>query len=560
MHRRIAWSRWALLSLMVLAMAATVRYRLVGTDGRAWQSAINNDGKGYYEYLRAPLVEGRLDGRHGEPWMFAEAGEGRVIKYFAGTALVQAPYVLAAHAYTLLLARGPEDGYSLHYHLAITISAWVSLLLGLWCTRRLLIDMGQGDRTVALVLVAITLGTGLLVQAVVHPGMSHVHSFAAVAALYLAVRRAMARSDGRRWLLVGLLTGMVFILRPVDLLALGALPLIATGIPWRPGSMRPPHGAALLLGAAIPLLVQAALWYVQCGEWVVRPYAGEGFHWDRPAVLHQLFSARNGLLFYWPVLLLALPGMLLLAVRRPRRSLPYLLSLAAFAYVTSAWWNWSYGDAFGQRPYVDVLAMLAVPMAATLASGPRAYRRLLLLALLVPGTALNLFQSWQYATGVLVPARLYGATYAHVFLRTTPGLGRQLGGMRELPPYAPNGMRTLLRVNSPWKPDSTHTMSFVLPGSDAGAGWWHLDLAITRTLLPNADASGTSVLLHAPGWPGAGVRFGLEHVPGSGPGTRRWENALHLPPQRAGDTLRVQLRPAEGMRIDSLSLQVRVPR
>ena len=62
MPRRIPWSRWAILLIMVLTVGSSLRYRLVGTDGRAWQSAINNDGKSYYEYLRAPLVEGRLDG------------------------------------------------------------------------------------------------------------------------------------------------------------------------------------------------------------------------------------------------------------------------------------------------------------------------------------------------------------------------------------------------------------------------------------------------------------------------------------------------------------------
>jgi hypothetical protein len=560
MPRRIPWARWAILSIMVLAMAASLCYRLVGADGRAWQSAINNDGKGYYEYLRAPLVEGRLDGDHGEPWMFAQVGDRRVIKYFAGTALFQAPFVLVAHLHTLFLSQGPEDGYSLQYHLAIVLASWFSLLGGLWCTRKLLLELGYPEAVTALVLLAITLGTGLLVQAVVHPGMAHVHAFAMVAALYLATRRALAGHTPQRWLLVGLAAGMVFIIRPVDVLALAALPLVAVGVPLHAANRRARNLLALALGALLPLLLQSAIWKVQCGEWSIRPYAGEGFHWDRPALSQQLFSARNGLFFYWPVLLLVLPGLVVLARRHPLRAVPFILGLAAFAYVTSAWWNWSYGDSFGQRPYVGLLAMLALPMAAALGSLPALPRYLLIALLVVPATALNLFQSWQYATGILVPARMDLRTYRFSFLRTTPGLGRQLGGIQELPPYAPRGMDTVLATRVAWWPDSTGAMRFVLPGGDHGEGWWHWELGITRSLGEGGTAEGAEVVLHAQGWPGSGVRTKLEHLPGLSAGTVRWRNALNLPPQAAGDTLLVRITHGVDLRIDSLELRVWAPR
>jgi hypothetical protein len=556
MPRRIPWSRWAILLIMVLTVGASLRYRLVGTDGRAWQSAINNDGKSYYEYLRAPLVEGRLDGQHGQPWMFARAGDGHVLKGFAGTALVQTPYVLAAHAYTLLFAQGPEDGYSLQYHLAIVLSAWVSLLLGLWCMRRMLLGLGYGERVIAAVLVAVVFGTGLLVQTVVHPGMTHVHSFAAIAGLLLAFRGALARGGAGRWLAVGVLLGLVIILRPVNILVLAALPLTSTGITPHASTMRLRHLAAGVLGSGLLLLVQASLWYVQCGEWLVRPYADEGFHWDRPALLEHWFSPRNGLFFYWPVLLLVLPGLVVLALRHTRSAIPFILGLAALAYVTSAWWIWSHGDAYGQRPYVDLLAVLAIPMAAALAAGTMLYRALLVVLVLVPATALNVFQSWQYTTGILVPSRLDMTTYRYFFLRTTPGLGRQLGGIQELPPYAPRGMGTVLATRTAWWPDSTGAMPFVIPTVAAGDGLWHVDLAITRTLQPGADATGATVMMHARGWPDAGLRFTLEQLPGLSAGTVRWPNASHLPPQQGGDTLLIRIQHPPGLRIDTLELRV----
>ncbi len=560
MLRRMSWSERAIVVVMTIAVLGSLRYRVVGDNGRAWQSAINNDGKGYYEHLRAPLVEGRLDGEHGEPWMFARAGEGKVIKYFAGTALLQSPYVLAAHAYTVLFSRGPQDGYSLQYHLAIICSALVSLCLGLIFTRRLLLAMGHGEVAAAFALVAIGLGTGLLVQAVVHPGMSHVHSFAAVAALLWTSRRAWEQPSWSRYAIVGAALGLVIILRPVDLLVVGALPLATLGLARPSHLLRLQNLIAFALALGALLMVQSTLWYIQCGEWLIRPYAGEGFHWDRPAIMQHLFSARNGLLFYWPVLLLVIPGAWMIIRRHPVRAFPFIMCLLGFAYVTSAWWNWSYGDSFGQRPYVDVMALLALPIAAVMGAG-RAWRTVLL----VVGTLailLNLFQSWQYANWVLVPARIDLVRYGHVFLRTDAGRARELGGLQELPPYAPQGMVTVLDVTTQWQPDADGHMVWVMPHGTQAPGLWFLELDIRRTnLLPGA-AHDASVHLSgsSTGWSRAGIRFGLDHVPDPGATSMRWNNSAHLPPQQAGDTLRLHVDHAAGCRIDALEVRVFAPR
>ncbi|MBK8340180.1 MAG: hypothetical protein IPK99_09435 [Flavobacteriales bacterium] len=242
MFRIATPSRWAIVLLMVISMCASVRYRLLGDDGQAWKYAINNDGKGYYEHLRMLLLDGDI---HGEPWMFTPAGDSEVIKFFVGTAVVQAPFVLVAHLHTLLFAEGLEDGYSLQYQLAIVLSALVSLLLGLWFTRELLLRIGIGEIATAFTLVAITLGTGLLVQAVVHPGMSHVHSFAAVAGWLLAVRHACAQPKPSRWALAGGLLGLVIVLRPVDVLIIAGLPLATLGVVPSMPRVRPKRSGVL---------------------------------------------------------------------------------------------------------------------------------------------------------------------------------------------------------------------------------------------------------------------------------------------------------------------------
>ncbi|MBK7751289.1 MAG: hypothetical protein IPI41_01430 [Flavobacteriales bacterium] len=560
MFRLATPARWAIVLVMVIAIGGSLRYRLLGDHGQAWKYAINNDGKGYYEHLRVLLVDGDFRSEHGESWMFAPAGDGKAIKFFVGTALIQAPYVLAAHAYTLLFSNGPQDGYSLQYHLAIVLSALVSLLLGLWFTRGLLLGMGVGEFATAFMLVAITLGTGLLVQTVVHPGMSHVHSFAAVAGFLLAARRAWSLGGAWRWMLVGGLLGLVIILRPVDMLLLLGLPLATMGIAPPAHKTRWNDLACFAIAFGAVLLVQGAAWYVQCGEWIVRPYSNEGFHWDRPAFLQHLFSARNGLLFYWPVLLVLVPGLWTLAQRTPYRAAIFVMFLALFGYVTSAWWNWSYGDSFGQRPYVDILALFAIPMAFAIDPKRGRWQRWIVYAC-IPLILLNVFQSWQYATHVLDPARMDLSKYAYVFLRTDPARGAALGGIQDLPPYAPQGMFPVLDTNATWQPDSSGTMHWIVPPARAGSGLWYVELDITRTEFEPGATQRIEALVDgsSTGWPGEGVRFKVEHLPVANPGTKGWNNTLRMPPQTAGDTIALHLDVPNGCRMDAAFLRVMAP-
>ncbi len=561
MWGRASLSHWSIVALLCISIASSFAYRIIGPDGRAWQSAINNDGKGYYEYLRAPLVEGPGAKDHGEDWMFASAGGGKVIKYFVGTALFQAPFVLAAHAYTMWFADGPEDGYSIQYHLAIILSAWVSLLLGLLFTRRLLLDLGFVDTVVAWILVAITLGTGLLVQVVIHPGMSHVHSFSAIAASMLFLRRSLWNGSVRHHIIAGALLGLVFILRPVDLLVLVALPLILFGS-GPPRHRRPGHGIfAACLAFLCVASVQAFAWRYQCGEWIIRPYAGEGFHWGRPAFLEHLFSARNGLLFYWPVILLVPVGMIGLYRRSRMATLSLLLFLLSFGYVTSAWWNWSYGDAFGQRPYVDVLALLAIPMAAAFGTGAATARTgLLIVAAMF--TLLNLFQSWQYATGILDPAQMTSEKYATILFRTDPSAGASLGGIHDLPPYAPRGMTTVLDTTEMWRPNGSSFLQWSIPEAPSTIRNWYVELDLYRIRLTNDPAPNDTLVLsgNSDWWPRNGIPFNLEQVPHDERIAVLWRNSLRIPPQEEGDTIRLWHLGAGAFRIDSVHIRIRAPR
>lgn len=96
--------------------------------------------------------------------------------------------------------------------------------------------------------------------------------------------------------------------------------------------------------------------------------AGEGF--TRPFLegfLGQLISPYRGLLWYNPVLLLALPGWLLL--RRARQAAAWLIFALVLASVGafSTWWSWEGGIAWGARFTLTITPLMAACLAPLVA-------------------------------------------------------------------------------------------------------------------------------------------------------------------------------------------------
>ncbi len=49
--------------------------------------------------------------------------------------------------------------------------------------------------------------------------------------------------------------------------------------------------------------------------------------------------------------------------RRRDIALPVTVAFLPFWYLVSAWYDWSFSDGFGQRAFIDILPLLALPMA-----------------------------------------------------------------------------------------------------------------------------------------------------------------------------------------------------
>jgi hypothetical protein len=343
---------------------------------------LHGDGHGYYAWLPALLIQrdpsfhATVDGFY--PGRPEQLGLTRVpetnryaSKYTLGVALLQTPFFLLAHAWTWFM-RAPEpwdwwkyqyptDGYSLFYIHAAGLAGLAYGLAGLAILRRLL-RARFGDAAATATLAVLLLGTSLLHYIAAENTMSHAYSFFLFGCF---LHRAFAWDRSPTWRLalqLGILGGLIGLVRLPNLILLGILPLL------RPAEFRTrlPQIAAIGLLAVACFLPQVLAWRYATGVWFSSGYNahGEGFNWLRPKVLPVLFSIKKGLFFYAPCLLAAVAGF-----RSLRRSdAPLATALASMlglaTYVISAWWMWWYGGSFGHRAFVEWLVLLAFPLAA----------------------------------------------------------------------------------------------------------------------------------------------------------------------------------------------------
>ncbi len=403
--RRVLW----VLAAVLLAVTNNINW-----GGEHWRTVLQADAKGYHAYLPALVVHHDLhfgflelaDSLSSTPalrYEYRTAPTGDTInKYWFGTALLQAPFSLATHG--LLKATGhPAPGHGKPYVMAVCLAAIAYALIGLWAVGRLLAEWSVDDPWRGLSLAALLLGTHLFYYTIVAPGMSHVYSFALVSLLLLAGRRYAA--DGRaQWLpLMGALTGLLVLVRPVNGLAVLALPIVTGGrtvFLQRVRGLRhqaPALVAAVAVGALLAGL-QPVIHWISTGHWWVDSYPGEHFHWSDPHMVDILLSYRKGLFVYTPLCALALLGLPPMWRRSHFSALGWMAFMMLLTYVLSSWWNWWYGGSFSARPFVEYLPLFALPLGLALHAARRAQRTALLtaMALLVLLCQLQTYQARYY--------------------------------------------------------------------------------------------------------------------------------------------------------------------
>lgn len=580
----------------VLGVAATVAFA-VGDD--AWGRSLREpsaDAAYYYVYLPSLVLDGDLDFTDEyavtKNWYrLGPAKAGRPSNVFGiGPAVFQLPAFVAGHG--LAAAAGARgDGFS-RWETALVLWTGIPCALGaMLLAYRLARRRVGGPVPAYLGALLAAAGGPLLYYAIRQPG--YAHPYAALFAALLVERWDASYGAGgaggaggprslRTWIVLGAAAGAAALARPQ--LALWALLLPAAAIDdlRRRGGV--PLGriaarwAAAGAAAVIVFSPQLLAWKALYGAWYVVPQGAGFLRWDAPAWSEALFSSRNGLLPWAPLLAPMALGLLVLARRGVRLPLALLLGVYGQALVNGAAWDWWAGGSFGGRRFDSAYVAFALGGAALIDAGlglaarARADRRLARRgAAILAGLGLVAALLVALATAELamrtsvVTARIDGGQAAADVWRARIGgvrgrLAAWLSAASNAPARAAFAWRHGLGMGAYDRMVGVHVLGELYPGLAIGDR--------TREAVP-LRAGWTSGIERLPGGRGrtteavARVRFGLNrrgpvvvrvHVEGQGAIAARWNRAaarrdgsgaleLSAAPTRGVNTVEIEAPP-----------------
>jgi hypothetical protein len=335
-----------------------------------------------------------------------------------GAALLWSPAFGVAHAYVVVgralgLVRYAADGFSPPYLRSALVGTLAWAVFGAWALGRVLAR--RWPPTVAALAVLASIATSPILQYLFQqPGMPHGLDYALVALSIAAVDGVDREPSGPRYALLGLVLGLLVLVRlQAFLVSLLVLPLVARDA--KRGNLR----ASWLLGAAAAAFLafapQLLAWKAIYGHWLtvgaeVTGWALRGgtsnpilFHpssWLEPRSLHLwevLFGADRGFFNWTPAMML---GVAALPFALPRARL--LAAGGLLVFVATAWFNGCFGDvtagdSFGARRFDIVVPFTAFGFAVLLEACNRQ-------PLAAPGLMLTAFTLWN-----VVLVRLYRA-------------------------------------------------------------------------------------------------------------------------------------------------------
>jgi hypothetical protein len=158
-------------------------------------------------------------------------------------------------------------------------------------------------------------------------------------------------------------------------------------------------------------------------------------YWYAPHGLEVLFSPQHGFFFWTPLAVLALAGLVVLAIRPDgdgrssvfdgrRIAVCLIVMVASQVYVAGSVASWTVAGAFGQRRFICLTSVLVIGLAALLRH--RNMTQKLMLAIMVVCVWWNVALMAQFATGLMDRQRLEpGRNAYHAFVtlpRDVPSL------------------------------------------------------------------------------------------------------------------------------------------
>jgi len=402
-----------------------------GKNLHVWEKneVIQNDVISYYAYLPATFIFHDLNfdfiknlpaDFEGQIWVQTAPNGKPILRMTMGMAILWIPFFLIAHAMAHILGVSTL-GYSWPYSLSIFVATLFYLFIGLLFLRKTLLRYFSEVAT-AVTLILVVFSTNMLYYVISEPGMTHVYNFGLISAfIWFSLRwievltpsasdelvPGTGRVGVRLSILLGLLAGIIVLIRPVNILVLLFPALIGiTSLKGFTERIQKNWKLILIAGgtAFLVLVPQMIYWKLQTGHFLFNSYMDQGkFYFFKPHVIDGLFSYRKGWLIYTPVMILAFLGFIWLKKYASHLVLPVLVFAIINIYVVYSWWCWWYGGCYGSRPMIDMYGIMAIPLAAFLERmwTSKIWIKSVAAVLLIGLIWLNQFQINQYRTSLL---------------------------------------------------------------------------------------------------------------------------------------------------------------
>jgi len=395
---------------------------------------IEADAKGYYAYLPAVFIYHDLNfnfynqiereryyNQNLDFQYLREHNNRTINKYYVGTAICLFPFWSIGHIITLF-TNLPADGYSYYYTLMAHIGAFFYLIFALIGLRKLLLSFFIDKKTIALVSIAIVLGTNLFYYVITEFAMSHIYSFAIITWFCLSVKIFFSTHKPIYLIYIGLLLGMIVLLRPINILIILIIPFLAESkINLLSGFntlyTKKWHSLAAILSFVILISIQLLIYKISTDSFLVYSYKKEGFNLLNPQIWNFLFSYRKGMFVYTPILFLSLTGFIYLYRSNRFQFYTLLGFLMLLVYVFSSWFMWFYGGSFSQRVMIEYYAIFAILLSITLQNIPAGKLKSGFLGLLFLVILFCQIQTYQYRHMQIHWSDMNKEKYWDVFLR-----------------------------------------------------------------------------------------------------------------------------------------------
>lgn len=386
-------------------------------DYKKENSVIFWDVISYYSYLPATFIYNDLSLEFTEKkpdfwldkfWYSKTPIKKNIIKTSMGLSFLYSPFFFLAHIY----AKNSEyeaNGFTIPYKVFLLISILFYYFIGLIYLVLTLKKLFQ-DKVVAITIGCIGFGTNIYwLSAYSSYPLPHIYNFSLFA---IFVYYAINWVDSPKYfnsILLGLVLGLISLIRPTNLLIIIFLFL------WGVTSLEDffTRIKALFnnfLKIFLMIIVCISIWIPQLlywkqvsGDWFYFSYGKEeGFFFLYPEIINGLFSYRNGLLVYTPILFFAFYGIYIIKYKYKIAFLSILAFTIINIYIILSWWCWWYVG-FGNRAFIDSYSIMAIPLGFFIESTFNFSRLKKILVYFIIGILiiLNQVQAYQYTKSII---------------------------------------------------------------------------------------------------------------------------------------------------------------